>query len=98
MTSCGLDEIGLIRLAQYYGVPFFVYTAKELEAVEGDFTESDFVKEQVGVGNVCERAALLAAGDNGILIKDKIAKDGMTLAIAKRVELNIGELWQDIFT
>ncbi len=92
------DEIGLIRLAQYYGVPFFVYTAKELEAVEGDFTESDFVKEQVGVGNVCERAALLAAGDNGILIKDKIAKDGMTLAIAKRVELNIGELWQDIFT
>ena len=57
-----------------------VYSADELEMVEGDFAESDFVKDTVGVGNVCERAALKAAGENGILIQDKIAKDGITLA------------------
>ena len=83
------DEIGLIKLAQYYGAKFLVYSAEELEAVEGDFDESDFVKDTVGVGNVCERAALKAAGENGILVQDKIAKDGITLAEAKRVELDI---------
>lgn len=83
------SEIGLIKLAQYFGVPFVTYSADELSAVEGDFNESDFVKENVGVGNVCERAALLAAGEESTIIKAKEAFDGMTLAAAKREKLVI---------
>ena len=40
--------------------------------------------EQVGVDNVCERAALKACGAGGELIAKKCAEHGMTLAIAKR--------------
>ena len=78
------DEIGLMELAQYLHVPFVTYTAAELAAVPGDFSESDFVREQTGVSNVCERAAVLCAGEDGVLVCKKIAKDGMTVAVAKR--------------
>ena len=45
---------------------------------------SDFVKEQVGVDNVCERAALRGCRYGGTLVYKKHAEDGMTIAIAKR--------------
>ena len=83
------SEIGLIKLAQYFGVTVVTYSADELSSVEGDFNESDFVKENVGVGNVCERSALLAAGEESTIIKAKEAFDGMTLAAAKREKLVI---------
>ncbi|MBD5521400.1 MAG: cobalt-precorrin 5A hydrolase [Lachnospiraceae bacterium] len=78
------DEQGIIEWCQKEGIPFFTYTAEELKEVEGNFTESAFVKEQVGVDNVCERAALRVCGEAGKLILPKCAENGMTLAIAKR--------------
>ena len=57
--------------------------------MQGDFSASAFVKEQVGVDNVCERAALLACQDGGCLVYKKHAEDGMTIAIAKR-EWSVG--------
>ncbi len=82
-------EIGLLKLAQFYGVDFLTYAADELKQVAGDFNESEFVNEQVGVGNVCERAALLAAGPNPKLVINKTAKNGMTLAAAIREKIYI---------
>lgn len=81
------EEIGLIKLAEYYGVFFVTFSSEELDKVNGEFEESDFVKEQVGVGNVCERSALLLAGEGGVLVKRKVAQDGMTLAEAKRTKI-----------
>ena len=78
------NEEGLWELAQFYHLPFLTYSAEELERVEGEFSESEFVKEVTGVSNVCERAALCGAGANGSLLRKKIAKDGMTLALATR--------------
>lgn len=78
------DEQGINEWCQKEGLPFFTYTAEELQEVEGNFTESAFVKEKVGVNNVCERAALRACGEAGKLIMPKCAENGMTLAIAKR--------------
>ena len=52
--------------------------------MEGYFHTSSFVKEQVGVDNVCERSALCGCGLNARLIYEKHAEDGMTIAIAKR--------------
>lgn len=78
------DEEGLLTWCRIARVPFWTYTAEELETVEGDFKASDFVKEQVGVDNVCERAALRACGKDGVLMLHKQAEDGMTIAIARR--------------
>lgn len=78
------DEPAICTWSAKHRVPFFTYSCEELEKVEGCFQESDFVKQTVGVGNVCERAALNAAGKNGRLVGRKYAEDGMTIAIAKR--------------
>lgn len=78
------DEQGIIEWCQKAGIPFLTYTAKELEEVEGNFKRSSFVKDKVGVDNVCERAALKACGLEGKLIYEKYSLNGMTIAIAKR--------------
>lgn len=78
------DEEGLIAFAKANNLLFITYSKDELAEVEGDFDSSDFVMENVGVDNVCERAALKAAGDGGVLILKKQKDEGKTLAIAKR--------------
>lgn len=89
-------EPGLAGWCQKERIPFFTYTAEELQQVSGEFHESPFVRAQVGVGNVCERAALKACEEtaafgpggawqgNGTLVLPKCAGNGMTIAIAKR--------------
>ena len=61
-----------------------MYGSVPLQQIEGDFSESDFVKTITGVSNVCERAAMVAAGKDGVLLQKKISEDGMTLAMARR--------------
>ena len=79
------DEEGILWMSSHYGIPFVTYSAEELQQVEGTFHESEFVKSQVGVDNVCERAALRFSGPDGILITGKQAEDGITAAIVKRI-------------
>ncbi|MFT4144194.1 MAG: cobalt-precorrin 5A hydrolase [Mobilitalea sp.] len=78
------DEEGLISLASHYNLPFLTFTEENLKALPGEFTSSAFVEEQVGVDNVCERAAMAACGENGKLILGKQAENGITIAIAER--------------
>lgn len=76
------DEIGLIELANLYQLPFRIFSSEELNKAEGEFSNSQFVAQTVGVGNVCERAAVLACG--GQLIQKKYAQNGVTIAIGKQ--------------
>lgn len=78
------DEKGILWMSSHYDIPFVTYSAEELQQVEGSFHASEFVKSQVGVDNVCERAALRFSGPDGTLIMGKQAEDGITVAIAKR--------------
>lgn len=78
------EEPGLICLAERKRLPFLTFSSEELNEVTGEFHESEFVRTQLGVGNVCERAAALACGEKGEIIRPKIAQNGMTLAIARR--------------
>lgn len=78
------DEQGIVEWCRKKGILFFTYTAEELQKVKGNFTESSFVQVQVGVDNVCERAAVKTCGKNGKLLVPKIAENGMTIAIARR--------------
>lgn len=84
-------EPGLVALAERLRVPFLTYPAQKLDAQQGTFDGSDFVRRTVGVDNVCERSALCAAVDEGWLPQNsrfeqyvrlpKQAKDGMTMAV-----------------
>lgn len=78
------DEQAMLKWSKENHIPFLTYDRGELEELDGKFQESEFVKQTVGVGNVCERAALKAAGTGGKLVLGKYAEDGMTIAIAKR--------------
>ncbi len=78
------DEQGIVEWCRKEGIPFLTYTAEDLREVNGTFTKSMFVKDQVGVDNVCERAAVKACGEDGKLILPKVAENGMTIAVAKR--------------
>ncbi|MGI6400596.1 MAG: cobalt-precorrin 5A hydrolase [Thermoguttaceae bacterium] len=77
-------EYGLVRFASEIGSPFLTYAPEELNKVLGEFTSSKFVCETIGVDNVCERAATLAAGKGAELVLRKTIGAGATLAIARR--------------
>lgn len=78
------EEKGFLTWSRKENIPFFTFSAEQLQELEGNFSISAFVKEQVGVDNVCERAALKACGNGGKIIYKKQKEDGMTIAIAKR--------------
>ena len=77
------DEPGLTAYCSEQGWPFQVYTAQELNQVEGTSGASAFVKSVTGTDNVCERAALK---DADRLIVPKTVESGVTVAAA--VELS----------
>ncbi len=86
---CSIDlkarEAAIQQCARELGVPFTVYTAEELNAVEGEFNDSDFVKSVTGTDSVCERSALAGCGaSGGTLVLEKTVSYGMTAAIARR--------------
>lgn len=72
------DEQGLIETAEVFGAEFRTFSEVELARQVGDFTGSEFVKETVGVDNVCERA-VMAYGCSRIILH-KVAENGMTFA------------------
>lgn len=78
------DEPGLIAFADANRLPFYTYSADELNAVPGTFSGSAFVKETTGVDCISERAAVCAS--QGELVIKKIAEDGMTFALAESKE------------
>jgi cobalt-precorrin 5A hydrolase len=75
----------LLALAEKYQIPFWTYSAAELNTLEGEFSGSEFVKSVTGVDCVSERAALLAS-DGGRIVCRKIAAEGMTFALAETKE------------
>ena len=87
------EEIFLLEFSYNYRIPFSTYTAQELQAVPGEFHGSEFVKTQVGVDNVCERAALKAAGTGGWILLGKQARDGMTVAVAEKTWKERIRMW-----
>lgn len=62
------EEQGILALAADWNIPFCTFGEAELQNAKGTFEESEFVKKITGVGNVCERSAVLGA-EQGRLIK-----------------------------
>ena len=76
------DEGGIISFARTKELPFRTFTAEELNSLKGDFTSSDFVRETIGVDNVCERAALMGCSRGGKIIVPKKVFPGIAIALA----------------
>ena len=86
---CSIDrkeeEECLVHFSRKYRIPFITFDANLLSKAEGEFAHSDYVQEKVGVGNVCERAAILGCKNNGELVVSKKAGEGITVAVARRI-------------
>lgn len=80
------EEEGILLYCGERKLPFVTYTAEELKGAEGSFSESEFVEKVTGVGNVCERAAILGSSKEGrgSLIGRKYAREGVTVALAMK--------------
>ena len=76
------DEKGIIDFAEKNNIPFITFSKEVLNEQVGEFGDSDFVNEKVGVGNVCERAAVAVWENDAKLILKKQAENGMTMAIS----------------
>ncbi len=76
-------EEGLLAAAKVLGVKAIFYSPEELAACGENFSHSNFVKEKVGVGAVCEPAAWLAAGKPGRLLVPKTVCGRVTVAVAE---------------
>ncbi len=76
------DEIGLLAAAQQLDVPVEFFSNEQLQRCieENQLALSEFVNEKIGVGNVCEPAAILA-GQNNKLILPKTKYHKVTVAI-----------------
>ena len=75
------DEEGLLDFARDKSMKLEIYTSDELAAAKGNFKESEFVRKVTGVGNVCQRAAVVACQEGEVIV-EKSTMDGVTVALA----------------
>ena len=74
------NEKGLLEFCRMRNLPSVFFSAEELQSVRGCLSSSEFVRQTVGVDNVCERSAVLASG--GHLFEVKYAREGVSFALA----------------
>jgi cobalt-precorrin 5A hydrolase len=79
------DSAAMLDAAKLFGVPFEFLSVEALRSLSHpDLSpDSKLVQEKIGVGGVCERAALIIAGKNSSLILKKTKLKGTTVAIAE---------------
>ena len=83
------DEEAIVRFADEYGLKLSLYTAGELKELPDSFgfSVSEFVENETGVSNVCERSAVKRATELSLshrvsLLEKKHAGKGITAAVA----------------
>lgn len=75
-------EKGVVEAAESLGIPLEVVRLEEVRGVEKDFETSEYVRRAIGVGAVCEPAAVLG-GRKARLRQGKRKLEGVTVAIAE---------------
>ena len=76
-------EPAMINFARKYKIDFVTFSAEDLNNLNGSFTDSERVKNFIGVGNVYERSAILAAGNKAVLLRSKFIINNITFALAR---------------
>ncbi len=79
-----MQEPALRQAAAYFKVPLTSVAREEIAKLDGQFTSSDFVRQKIGVGGVCEPAAMIASGGGQIGVsKQKLGPVTVAIAEAK---------------
>ncbi len=76
------NEPGLLHALVKLGIPLRVVSRQEIETCVKDYARSDFVEKKIGVGGVCEPAALISGRKTRLILK-KQKFPGVTIAIAQ---------------
>lgn len=78
------EETGIIEAAIELEVPFRTFAAEDIQGVvdQQGLSQSEYVKEKIGVDGVCEAASLLGTRQ-GELILSKQKHQGVTVAISR---------------
>jgi cobalt-precorrin 5A hydrolase len=76
------DEAGILTAAQRLGVPVQIIGRERIRVLQDALRDPGFVEEITGVAAVCEPAAMLA-GAQTKLLAPKLARDGVTVALAQ---------------
>ncbi len=76
------DEAGLLSALEELGIPLRVVSRPEIDTCVKDYSKSDFVIEKIGVGGVCEPAALISGRKTKLILKRQ-KYQGITVAIAQ---------------
>lgn len=76
------NEQGLIKAAEELGVPLHFVTREEINNLDGKYAESDKVRKRIGVGGVCEPAAIQVS--RGKLVIPKQVMGQVTVAAAEQ--------------
>jgi cobalt-precorrin 5A hydrolase len=79
------DSVAMLEAAKMLGAPLEFLSVDALGSLNHKDLSPDsaMVQEKIGVGGVCERAALIVAGKNSRLILKKTKRNGVTVAIAE---------------
>lgn len=75
-------EKGLLDAASMLGIPIRIISKEEIASCAKSYSPSRLVTERLGIGGVCEPAALLGGRRTRLILKKKIHK-GVTVAIAR---------------
>ncbi len=75
------EEEGIKKAAEVFRVPFNTYSRDELNNIQGQFSNSDFVRKIAGVDTVCERAAIIGSESKKMII-NKTVVNSVTVAAA----------------
>lgn len=76
------EEPGLVEFARRLGAPLVCFESEELNRVRIPSPPSEHAMEAIGAIGVAEPAALLASGNDRLLLK-KVKSDNVTLAVAE---------------
>jgi cobalt-precorrin 5A hydrolase len=76
------NEQGLLSALEELNIPLRVVSRQEIDACAKDYVKSDFVKKKIGIGGVCEPAALISGRKTKLILK-KQKFPGVTVAVAQ---------------
>lgn len=78
------EEPGILAAAERLGVPVQIIDRSRIRVLQEALREPGFVEQITGVAAVCEPAAMLA-GAQTELLAPRIARDGVTVALAQDI-------------
>ncbi len=76
------NEPGLLCALEELNIPLRVVSRLEIDTCAKYYTKSDFVQKKIGIGGVCEPAALLSGRKTKLILK-KQKYSGVTIAVAQ---------------